>query len=142
MYTYFLSVHKYSLLYIHIFLLDHIYNNMIYINIIDNLNVQFVNNQYVIILLDHNKIFNLTIMIYTMLKVNCYWKGNTKKNLKNRVSTGMNGYVWFLGCFVMNFWPTLPAIRIVTVWKETNIYKPWRFSYYHYRYKKYQKALL
>jgi len=33
---------------------------MIYINIMDNLNVQFVNNQYVIILLDHNKIFNLT----------------------------------------------------------------------------------
>ena len=60
MYTYFLSVHKYSLLYIHIFLLDHIYNNMIYINIMDNLNIQFVNNQYVIILLDHNKIFNLT----------------------------------------------------------------------------------
>ena len=52
-YTYFLSVHKYSLLYIHIFLLDHIYNNMIYINIMDNLNIQFVNNQYVIILLDH-----------------------------------------------------------------------------------------
>ena len=72
MYTYFLSVHKYSLLYIHIFLLEHIYNNMIYINIMDNLNIQFVNNQYVIILIDHNKIFNLTIMIYTMLKVNCY----------------------------------------------------------------------
>ena len=53
MYTYFLSVHKYSLLYIHIFLLDHIYNNMIYINIMDNLNIQFFNNQYVIILLDH-----------------------------------------------------------------------------------------
>ena len=35
MYTYFLSVHKYSLLYIHICLLDHTYNNMIYINIID-----------------------------------------------------------------------------------------------------------
>jgi len=26
---------------------------MIYINIMDNLNIQFVNNQYVIILLDH-----------------------------------------------------------------------------------------
>ena len=60
MYTCFLSVHKYSLLYIHIFLFDHIYNNMIYINIIDSLNIQFVNNQYVIILLDHNKRFNLT----------------------------------------------------------------------------------
>lgn len=70
MYTYFLSVHKYSLLYIHIFLLDHIYNNMIYINIIDSLNIQFVNNQYVIILLDHNKIFNLTIMISTMQVLN------------------------------------------------------------------------
>ena len=53
MYTYFLSVHKYSLLYIHLCLLDHIYNNMIYINIIDNSNIQFVNNQYVTILLDH-----------------------------------------------------------------------------------------
>ena len=63
-------------------LFDHIYNNMIYINIMDNLNIQFVNNQYVIILLDHNKIFNLTIMIYTMLKVNCYWIGNTKKTKK------------------------------------------------------------
>ena len=41
-------------------LFDHIYNNMIYINIMDNLNIQFVNNQYVIILLDHNKIFDLT----------------------------------------------------------------------------------
>lgn len=59
MYTYFLSVHKYSLLYIHLYLLDHIYNNMIYINIIDSLNTQPVNNQYVIISLDHNKIFNL-----------------------------------------------------------------------------------
>ena len=58
MYTYFLSVHKYSLLYIHICLLDHTYNNMIYI--IDKFNIQFVNNKYVIILLDHNKIFNLT----------------------------------------------------------------------------------
>ena len=45
---------------------------MIYINIIDNLNIQFVNNQYVIILLDHNKIFNLTIMIYTFPEANCY----------------------------------------------------------------------
>lgn len=72
MYTYFLSVHKYSLLYIHLCFLEHMYNNMIYINIIDNLNIQFVNNQYVIILLDHNKIFNLTIMIYNMFKVNCY----------------------------------------------------------------------
>ena len=72
MYTYFLSVHKYSLLYIHICFFDHIYNNMIYINIIDNPNIQFINNQYVIICLDHNKIFNLTIMIYIMLKVNCY----------------------------------------------------------------------
>ena len=53
-------------------LFDHIYNNMIYINIINNLTVQLVNNQYVIILLNHNKIFNLTIMIYTMFKVNCY----------------------------------------------------------------------
>ena len=79
-YTYFLSVHKYSLLYIHIFLLDYIYNNMIYINIIGNLNIQFVNNKYVIISLDHNKIFNLTIMIYTMFKVNCYVKDNTKKS--------------------------------------------------------------
>ena len=70
MYTYFLSVHKYSLLYIHICLLDHAYNNMIYINIIDKFNIQFVNNKYVIILLDHNKIFNLTIMIYTMQVLN------------------------------------------------------------------------
>ena len=53
MYTYFLSVHKYSLLYIHLYLLDHIYNNMIYINITDNSNIQFVNNQYVNISLDH-----------------------------------------------------------------------------------------
>lgn len=60
MYTYFLSVHKYSLLYIHIYLLDHTYNSMIYINITDNSNIQFVNNQYVIISLDHNKLFNLT----------------------------------------------------------------------------------
>ena len=70
MYTYFLSVHKYSLLYIHICLLDHTYNNMIYINIIDKFNIQFVNNKYVIILLDHNKIFNLTIMISTMQVLN------------------------------------------------------------------------
>ncbi len=70
MYTYFLSVHKYSLLYIHICLLDHAYNNMIYINIIDKFNIQFVNNKYVIILLDHNKIFNLTIMISTMQVLN------------------------------------------------------------------------
>ena len=53
MYTYFLSVHKYSLLYIHICFFDHIYNNMIYINIMNNLNIQLVNNQYVIILHDH-----------------------------------------------------------------------------------------
>ena len=53
MYSYFLSVHKYSLLYIHICFLDHIYNIMIYINIIDKINIQFINNQYVIILLDH-----------------------------------------------------------------------------------------
>ena len=72
MYTYFLSVHKYSLLYIHICFFDHIYNNMIYINIIDNPNIQLVNNQYVIILLDHNKIFNLAIMIYTFPEANCY----------------------------------------------------------------------
>ena len=71
-YTYFLSVHKYSLLYIHLFFLDHICNNVIYINIIDNLNIQFFNNQYVIISLDHSKIFNLTIMIYIMPEVNCY----------------------------------------------------------------------
>ena len=51
MYTYFLSVHKYSLLYIHICFFDHIYNNMIYI--INNLNIQLVNNEYVIILLNH-----------------------------------------------------------------------------------------
>ena len=49
MYTYFLSVHKYSLLYIHICLFDPTYNNMIYINITYNSNIQFVNNQYVII---------------------------------------------------------------------------------------------
>lgn len=53
MYTYFLSVHKYSLLYIHIYLLDHTYNSMIYINITDNPNIQFVNNQDVIISFDH-----------------------------------------------------------------------------------------
>ena len=45
---------------------------MIYINIIGNLNIKFVNNQYVIILLDHNKIFNLAIIIYTMPEANCY----------------------------------------------------------------------
>jgi len=72
MYTYFLSVHKYSLLYIHLYLLDHIYNNMIYINIIDNPNIQFVNNQDVIISFDHNKLFNLAIMIYAMPEANCY----------------------------------------------------------------------
>ena len=43
---------------------------MIYINIIDKFNIQFVNNKYVIILLDHNKIFNLTIMISTMQVLN------------------------------------------------------------------------
>lgn len=53
MYTYFLSVHKYSLLYIHLYLLDHIYNNMIYINITDNSNIEIFNNQYVNISLDH-----------------------------------------------------------------------------------------
>ena len=72
MYTYFLSVHKYSLLYIHICLLYHTYNNMIYINIIDNPNIQFVNNQDVIISFDHNKLFNLAIMIYAMPEANCY----------------------------------------------------------------------
>ena len=72
MYTYFLSVHKYSLLYIHICLLDHAYNNMIYINIIDNPNIKFVNNQDVIISFDHNKLFNLAIMIYAMPEANCY----------------------------------------------------------------------
>lgn len=72
MYTYFLSVHKYSLLYIHICLLDHTYNNMIYINIIDSPNIQFVNNQDVTISFDHNKLFNLAIMIYAMPEANCY----------------------------------------------------------------------
>ena len=33
---------------------------MIYINIIDSTNIQIFNNQYVILSLDHNKIFNLT----------------------------------------------------------------------------------
>ena len=72
MYTYFLSVHKYSLLYIHICLLDHTYNSMIYINIMDNPNIQFVNNQDFIISFDHNKLFNLAIMIYAMPEANCY----------------------------------------------------------------------
>ena len=45
---------------------------MIYINITDNPNVQFVNNQYVIISFDHNKLFNLAIMIYAMPEANCY----------------------------------------------------------------------